>query len=101
MSRSDLFSADLSRADLFGANLTRSQALNTNFDRSILTAACIEDWNINSETQLENAICDYVYLKNTCKDRFPSVESFDPGELSQQLQKIRFNTDIMFLTRIE
>ena len=46
-----------------GADLKRVQALATNFEGATLTSACIEDWNINSQTNLQNVKCDYIYFK--------------------------------------
>ncbi len=54
---------DLRWADLIEANLSGVQALGTNFEGAIFTGACIENWNINSENNLNDTICDYIYLK--------------------------------------
>ena len=84
----DLTSADISGTNLEGAwleraNLTKTQALNTNFHEANLTGACLEAWNINSKTQLDGAICEYVYLLNNQKERRPNSGKFAPGEFTK------------------
>ena len=73
LTRADLTGAKLVGANLTGANLIGVQALQTNFDGATLTGACIQDWNINSETNLENVICDYVYLRQDQQERRPGI----------------------------
>jgi uncharacterized protein YjbI with pentapeptide repeats len=79
-------SANLQGAWLERANLTKTQALNTNFHEAHLTGACLEAWNINSTTQLNGAICDYVYLLNNHQERRPNSGEFAPGEFTKLFQ---------------
>lgn len=60
----NLSKANLSNASLEGADLFRSQALGTNFSSANLTEACIEEWIIDRDTQLDDVICDSIYLKH-------------------------------------
>ncbi|NER32342.1 MAG: pentapeptide repeat-containing protein [Symploca sp. SIO1C4] len=85
----DIYGANLKSANLKSANLRRVKALGTNFSRAILTGACIQDWNINSETNLENVICDYIYLKKYEQKRRPfnPKRNFEPGEFAKLVQK--------------
>ena len=53
----------LVNANLEKANLSKVRALITNFEGAILTGACIEDWNINNQTNFRNVQCDYIFLK--------------------------------------
>ena len=104
----DLSDADLSGAKLIGvnlreANLSRVRALRTNFDGATLTGACIQDWNINSETNLENVICDYVYLRQDQQERRPHDlnRNFEPGEFTKLFQKALETVDLVFLDGID
>lgn len=99
LSNSNLSDADLSRADLSNTSLMGVQALSTNFTSANLTGACLQDWNINRETKLENVRCDYMYLKSwedswdsseegiVFDDRCPSVGDFASGEFAILFQK--------------
>ncbi len=89
------------------ADLRRVQALRTNFEGAILTGACIEDWNINNQTNLQNVKCDYIYLKTiysedgkNCiySDRVPHDPDkiFAPGEFTKRYQKILETVNLYF-----
>ena len=81
--------ANFSNANLRNVNLTRVQALETAFNNANLTGICIEDWNINSKTDFENVICDYVYLENNQLKRSPrdSNINFYPGEFTKLIRR--------------
>lgn len=79
----NLSRADLSSADLRGAFLTRTQALGANFKEALLTGSCLEDWQINSSTQLDGVICEYFYLQYPDRERRPESGSLTPGEFRQ------------------
>jgi uncharacterized protein YjbI with pentapeptide repeats len=99
----DLIDANLIDANLSRANLSRIQALKTNFEKATFTGACIEDWNINSETNLNDVICDYVYLKQGKQERRPhdSNKNFAPGEFTQLFQKALETVDLIFSDGID
>ncbi|MEM9136595.1 MAG: pentapeptide repeat-containing protein [Cyanobacteria bacterium P01_F01_bin.42] len=97
----NLGGADLSRADLSGADLSRIQGLSTNFEQSALTGACLEDWNINSETRFDGVICDYVYLKANQQERRPRDGKFKPGEFAALFQKAVDTIDLIFKDGID
>ena len=106
--RAKLVNANLNNAKLVNANLNnaylgRSQALGTNFDGATLTGACIEDWNINSETNFENVICDYIYLKEGKKERRPCDPhtNFEPGAFANLVQKSIETVDLIFKDGID
>lgn len=103
LSRAYLYEANLSGANLYGADLSRTQALRTNFEGATFTGACIKDWNINSQTNLNNVICDYVYLKKDNQERRPHDpnKNFIPGEFTQLFQKALETVDLIFSDGID
>jgi uncharacterized protein YjbI with pentapeptide repeats len=89
----DLTGADLTGANLLGADLTGAllvgiQARSTNFQGAILTGVCLEDWQIDKTTQLNELICDYIYLESGCKKRCPSTGSLALGEIALVLPSV-------------
>ncbi len=104
----DLTNANLRSADLGGSDLTQVQALVANFEGSTLTGACIQDWNINADTNLNDVICDYVYLKgsrdkNAWSERRPSDpnKNFDPGDFAKLVQKSLNTVDLIFRNGVD
>ena len=107
LSNAYLNDANLSEADLSGAYLLRAQVLGANFFSANLTGSCIEDWNINIDTNLENVQCDYIYLKRTYleeeqrytySNRIPQDPDriFAPGEFTKRYQKILETIELFF-----
>jgi len=96
LSRADLWGADLSGANLKATDLRKVQLLDAKFEEAILTAACIEDWNINTNTNLDNVICDYVYLKKGEQERRPHTGNFKPGEFTKLFQESLETVDLIF-----
>jgi uncharacterized protein YjbI with pentapeptide repeats len=112
-----LSGAILSGADLSGAILSHIAAIATSFLNSdltsaTLTGACIQDWNINSGTRLDDVKCEYVYLKGgwseqekqyILSDRRPSDPNtiFAPGEFAQLFQKALETVDLIFADGID
>ena len=104
----DLIGANLRGANLSDANLNGTQALATNFSSATLTGVCIKDWNINSETNFENVICDYIYLKSIFSlfnakkydflERRPSDpnRNFAPGEFAKLVEQSIDTVDLIF-----
>ncbi|MGK7949011.1 MAG: pentapeptide repeat-containing protein [Xenococcaceae cyanobacterium] len=108
LSRVNLSGFDLSGFDLSGANLTGADlsvfgALGTNFSSANLTGACIKDWHINSATNFENVICDYIYFKKDRQERRPSDPNrkFDPGDFAKLVQKSIETVDLIFKDGID
>ncbi|MGD2183214.1 pentapeptide repeat-containing protein [Lusitaniella coriacea] len=102
-SESNLREANLRQADFSEANLTQSDlrltlVLGTDFDRAELTGACLEDWHYNSETKLNNVICEYFYLKANKKERCPYTlnKFFSTGEFTKRFSKILEIIDFIF-----
>jgi uncharacterized protein YjbI with pentapeptide repeats len=101
LQRTNLRLADLSQAsfryaNLREANLTEVNAVNADLSYATLTGACVENWNIDATTQLENIDCQYVYLLNNQKERRPSSGEFDPGEFTQLFEEVFDTVDLIF-----
>ena len=92
---SNLTWANLTGANLTWANLFMSRIIRTNFNNANLTGACIKDWHINSETNLNEVICEYVYLDEKKTERRPRNGNFAPGEFASLYKKIIETTDLI------
>lgn len=103
LTRANLDGADLRGADLGGAILTRVQAIGTNFEGANLTGACLEDWQIDRQTNLERAICDYVYLKEDRTERRPQNPNltFALGEFIVLVRRDRETLNLVFSEGID
>jgi uncharacterized protein YjbI with pentapeptide repeats len=97
----NLKDANLTGANLTGANLQRTKALDTNFNKATLTGACLEDWHTNSTTNLEDVICDYVYLGAEQQERTPTQGKFALGEFTKLFQKALETIDLIFQNGID
>jgi uncharacterized protein YjbI with pentapeptide repeats len=100
-SDADLSGQDLSGTNLARTNLIRTQALGTNFIGANFTGACLEDWNINSATKLDDIDCQYVYLKSNEQERCPSSGEFTPGEFAKLFQKALSTIDFIFRNGVD
>ena len=103
-----LIRANLSKAILSGAYLMATQALGTNFKEATFTGTCIEDWNINSETNIEQVNCEYIFLKHDrSEDKFTERrphdpnKKFAPGEFTKLFQKVVETVDLIFKDGID
>ncbi|MDZ8034944.1 pentapeptide repeat-containing protein [Nostoc sp. DedSLP04] len=106
LSEADLREANLTNASLTNANLTnaylpRTQALKTDFTNAKFTGTCLEDWNINFATKLDDIDCQYIYLKINKQERRPSSGEFAPGEFSKLFQKALETVDLIFTDGID
>ncbi|MFG6105345.1 pentapeptide repeat-containing protein [Leptothoe sp. EHU-05/26/07-4] len=106
ISRADLYGASLYRVNLFGAslykaNLYGAKVFDTDLSKAIFTGACIEDWNINSSTSFDGAICEYVYLKANQQERRPREGIFKPGEFTALFQQAVDTVDLIFTDGID
>jgi uncharacterized protein YjbI with pentapeptide repeats len=101
--KADLSEAILVRATFEDADLSMAQALKSNFSLVSLTGACLEDWNINSQTKLDDVECDYIYLKYPNQERRPSDSNrnFEPGEFTKLFQKALSTVDLIFRNGVD
>jgi hypothetical protein len=74
----------------------------TNFTNAKMTGACVEAWNIESTTQLNNVDCRFVYLLENPKpgtddrERRPSSGDFQPGEFTKLFEEVLNTVDLNF-----
>ncbi len=101
LSSANLNQAKLTNADLSHANLSRIQALGTNFQGAQFTGACVEGWNINASTCLDNIGCEFVYLRCPSQERRPSSDSFADGEFSLLFREMLDTVDLIFRNGID
>ena len=97
----NLSKANLRKANLNEANLAEAKVLATNFTQAILTGVCIQYWKTNSETNLENVTCDYIYLKHGQEKRRPASGNFKPGEFAKYVEKVLETVDLLFKDGID
>ncbi|HAC64732.1 MAG TPA: pentapeptide repeat-containing protein [Cyanothece sp. UBA12306] len=100
LSHTNLIGADLSGADLSWANLSEAnfektnmaeavlvsaQIFNTNFSSAVLTGICIKDWKIDFNINLDNVVCQYVFLEWDHQERRPTNpnQSFKSGDFAR------------------
>jgi uncharacterized protein YjbI with pentapeptide repeats len=103
LKEADISGATLQEAELKWANLTKSQAINTNFRKAYLTGACLEAWNIDSTTILEQVDCQYVFFREHPhpitgdKERRPHDPDkiFEPGDFEKLYKKIMNTVQIL------
>jgi uncharacterized protein YjbI with pentapeptide repeats len=106
LSNANFTEADISDANLEGAclkdtNLTKTQALGTQFNQANLTGACLEAWNTDSNTQLKEAICDYIYLLKNQRERRPSSGNFAAGEFGKLYQQFLDTVVLIFRNGVD
>ncbi|GEM_PF-1605317 len=92
----DLSGASLRGADLSNADLSQAQCVGADFSGAILTGACLEAWNIDSTTVLQDARADYVYLLKNQQERRPASGKFAPGEFTKFFQEVLDTVDLIF-----
>jgi uncharacterized protein YjbI with pentapeptide repeats len=93
--------ASLQYANLAGANLTEVNAVNTDLRHATLTGACVENWNIDATTQLDEIDCQYIYLLNGQKERRPSSGEFQPGEFTKLFAEMFDTVDLIFRNGVD
>lgn len=101
LTRAILSEATLVYAELQNTNLTETLAIGTDFTRSLLTGACLEAWNIDDTTNLDDVDCQYVFLKNNQQERRPSSGDFASREFTKLFQEVLSTVDLIFRNGID
>ncbi|WP_375468255.1 pentapeptide repeat-containing protein [uncultured Nostoc sp.] len=89
------------------ANLTLAQAVGTNFTSAQMTGACVEAWNIESTTKLDNIDCRFIYLlehpkpETDDRERRPSSGEFQPKEFTKLFEEVLNTVDLIFRNGID
>lgn len=97
----DLSGLDFTGADLSEADLSRARCLGSCFENSVLTGICVENWSIDSVTNFNGVVCEYVYLKANKEERRPREGTFKPGELAILFQQVIGTVDLIFMDGID
>lgn len=102
LSDSRLNGTNLSGANLTWANLTKAQLVGADLSRARLTGACLEAWNIDETTVLEDIDCLYVFLKETPdvhgnRERRPHNpdKDFAPGDFEKLFKEMLDTVQIL------
>ena len=99
--------ANFQAANLETANLTLAEAIGTDFTSAQMTGASVEAWNIESNTNLDNVDCRYIYLLESPKagtddrERRPSSGEFAPGEFTKLFQEVLTTVDLIFRNGVD
>nr|MDJ0707248.1 pentapeptide repeat-containing protein [Leptolyngbyaceae cyanobacterium MO_188.B28] len=94
--KADLSKANLSRAHLSEAYLVETRLLSTSLWQALLTGAYISDWSINSETDLNEVICNYIYSQNEPRIKYPFNRDFSADEFARFVRQIDNTTTLVF-----
>lgn len=100
----NLNNANLNNANLNGAKLVRTQALGANFSEASLTDACIQDWNINENTDFKDVRGKYIYLKlghHQPGEKQPSNREFQAGELEEWIKNTYEAFNLIYRQKLE
>jgi len=92
--------ASFVEAYLTNAEMCRVQALGTDFSRTEFTGVCIEDWNVNKNTKLQDIDCQYIYLRAGREERCPSEGEFNIGEFSKRFQVAKNIIELTFYNNV-
>ncbi|MBW4435243.1 MAG: pentapeptide repeat-containing protein [Pelatocladus maniniholoensis HA4357-MV3] len=107
LKNADINEATFQGANLEWANLTLVQAVGTDFTSAHMTGACVEAWNIESTTKLDNVDCRFIYLLENPKpetddrERRPSSGEFQPGEFTKLFEEVLNTVDLIFRNGID
>lgn len=101
LSEADVSGAALRQADLRDANLTKLQAIGADFTGANLTGACVEGWNIDHSTKLDDVVCTYIYLLGGHSERRPASGTFGPGEFTKLFEEVFHTVDLIFRDGID
>jgi len=104
----NLNGATLAGAELHGANLTNAQCVGTDFTGAHLTGACLEAWNIDETTILQDIDCEYVFLKEEPdakgnRERRPHnpEKVFQPGDFEKFFKEMLDTVQILIRNGVD
>ncbi|NEP80631.1 MAG: pentapeptide repeat-containing protein, partial [Okeania sp. SIO3B3] len=103
----DLGEASLKAANLNNANLTETLAIGTNFTTAQMSGTCLEAWNIDHTTILDNIESKYIYLLEEPKpetddrERRPSSGYFQEGDFTKLFQEVLDTVDLIFRNGVD
>ncbi len=103
----DLGEASLQAANLNNANLTETLAIGTNFTTAQMSGTCLEGWNIDHTTILDNVESKYIYLLEKPKpetddrERRPSSGYFQEGDFSKLFTEVLNTVDLIFRNGVD
>ncbi len=97
----DISQATLHQANLEEVNLTKAQAIGTDLTDAYLTGACLEAWNIDSTTKLEQVNCRYVYLLQGRREPRPSSGEFQSGEFTKLFCEVLNTVDLIIRNGVD
>ena len=100
--------ARLTHTQLSYADLSATQVLQTLFEQTMLTGACVEDWQIGGSTTFDSVQCDYIFRayktdENRFTNRLPvdPNSTFKPGEFEQWIKVRQGALDTIDITFTE
>jgi len=64
----DLNESNLQDADFTRAKLVKTRLYGADLTHSCLSGACIQDWAISTDTQLEQVVCTHIYMRLPMQD---------------------------------
>ncbi|NEQ37212.1 MAG: CHAT domain-containing protein [Okeania sp. SIO3I5] len=103
----DLGEASLKAANLNNANLTEALAIGTNFTTAQMSGTCLEAWNIDHTTILDNIESKYIYLLEEPKpetddrERRPSSGYFQEGDFTKLFIEVLNTVDLIFRNGVD
>lgn len=109
--KADLLRTDFKRASLRGVDLRdaflyEAYLQGSDLTGSNLTGACVKGWQLDSDTDLTDVVCNYAYLAAghiayEYQERRPISGYFKPDEFATLIQKVVETIDLIFVDGID
>ncbi|MEY3300336.1 MAG: hypothetical protein RLZZ597_3596 [Cyanobacteriota bacterium] len=98
----------LEGAELYEANLTEANCIAADFTAAHLTGACLQSWNIDSTTILQNIDCQYVFLREHPNDKGDRErrphnpdKCFEPGDFEKFFREMLDTVQILIRNGVD